>query len=202
MPAFVHFEDDDIVETHWPATGRKGKGKASNKVEEEIDTRADEFINRFRQHLKLHRPDSIIRFEEMLNRGCSSASPPHFEEDDIVEARLLATERKAKGKASDELGDEVEEQELHARADDFIKRLSRQLRAGAMCLIRQSGFASPYQYRHHLPQPHPQGSSQESLSTINSNQWITQRKKGDNEHIIRGTHYHHSSAKKHATDVG
>lgn len=34
---FARFEEDDIVEAGWAATGRKGKGKASNEVEDEAD---------------------------------------------------------------------------------------------------------------------------------------------------------------------
>lgn len=37
--------------------------------EEAVDKKADDFINRFRQQLKLQRSDSILRYKEMLNRG-------------------------------------------------------------------------------------------------------------------------------------
>ncbi|XP_030530612.1 pathogen-associated molecular patterns-induced protein A70-like [Rhodamnia argentea] len=67
--AFAHFEEDDIVEARRPATTREGKGKASHEVDEEVDAKADDFINRFKQQLKLQRLDSFMRYKEMINRG-------------------------------------------------------------------------------------------------------------------------------------
>ncbi|XP_030452694.1 TMV resistance protein N-like isoform X2 [Syzygium oleosum] len=66
----VEVEEDDIVESRLLATERKGKGKASDEVDEqEIDARAKEFINRFKQELKLERLNSFMRYKEMLDRG-------------------------------------------------------------------------------------------------------------------------------------
>lgn len=48
-----------------PATARE---RAAGE-DEAVDERADDFINRFRQQLKLQRLDSILRYKEMLNRG-------------------------------------------------------------------------------------------------------------------------------------
>ncbi|MCE5165782.1 hypothetical protein HAX54_012248 [Datura stramonium] len=49
-----------------PATTRE---TASFGEDEAVDRRADDFINKFRQQLKLQRLDSILRYKEMLNRG-------------------------------------------------------------------------------------------------------------------------------------
>ncbi|KAJ4833782.1 hypothetical protein Tsubulata_014694 [Turnera subulata] len=69
--AFAHFEEEDIVETRRPATVREGKPKAKEEEEGdgEVDARADDFINKFKQQLKLQRIDSIIRYKEMIGRG-------------------------------------------------------------------------------------------------------------------------------------
>ncbi|XP_077252526.1 pathogen-associated molecular patterns-induced protein A70-like [Tasmannia lanceolata] len=61
---FGHFEREEIVER--PKTTRERKTFGDD---EEVDAKADDFINRFKQHLKLQRLDSIIRYKEMLNRG-------------------------------------------------------------------------------------------------------------------------------------
>lgn len=37
--------------------------------EEEVDARADDFINRFKEQLKIQRLNSILNYKEMLNRG-------------------------------------------------------------------------------------------------------------------------------------
>ncbi|PIN02507.1 hypothetical protein CDL12_24973 [Handroanthus impetiginosus] len=59
--AFGHFEEEDIVEARRPATVReKGNAKVT-EGDEEVDAKADDFINRFKQQLKLQRLDSIIR---------------------------------------------------------------------------------------------------------------------------------------------
>ncbi|KAE8687611.1 Alkaline phytoceramidase (aPHC) [Hibiscus syriacus] len=65
---FSHFEEEDVVETRRPATVREGKGKATEE-DEEVDAKADDFINKFKQQLKLQRMDSIIRYKETVNRG-------------------------------------------------------------------------------------------------------------------------------------
>ncbi|XP_030529938.2 pathogen-associated molecular patterns-induced protein A70-like [Rhodamnia argentea] len=76
--AFGHFEEDDFVERRRTETAREGKKKsgaaAAAPFEEEgheIDAKADAFINRFKQHLKLQRLDSLLNYREMLNRGAS-----------------------------------------------------------------------------------------------------------------------------------
>ncbi|KAE8693592.1 Alkaline phytoceramidase (aPHC) [Hibiscus syriacus] len=66
--AFRHFKEDDIVEARRPATVREGKDKAMEE-DEEVDAKADDFINKFKQQLKLQKLDSIIRYKEMVNRG-------------------------------------------------------------------------------------------------------------------------------------
>ncbi|EOY29905.1 hypothetical protein QUC31_020533 [Theobroma cacao] len=66
--AFSHFEEEDIVETRRPATVREGKAKATEE-DEEVDAKADDFINKFKQQLKLQRIDSILRYKETVNRG-------------------------------------------------------------------------------------------------------------------------------------
>ncbi|KAF7143521.1 hypothetical protein RHSIM_Rhsim05G0020400 [Rhododendron simsii] len=58
-----------------PATVREGKGTTAagffGEEEEEVDAKADDFINRFKQQLKLQRLDSLLRYREMLTRGSS-----------------------------------------------------------------------------------------------------------------------------------
>ncbi|KAE8100025.1 hypothetical protein FH972_017959 [Carpinus fangiana] len=68
--AFAHFEEDDIVETRRPATVREGKVGVM-EGDDEVDAKADDFINRFKQQLKLQRLDSIGRFKDASNRGSS-----------------------------------------------------------------------------------------------------------------------------------
>ncbi|XP_059641454.1 pathogen-associated molecular patterns-induced protein A70-like [Cornus florida] len=66
--AFGHFEEEDIVEARRPATVREGKAKVT-EGDEQVDAKADDFINRFRQQLKLQRLDSFIRYKDMIGRG-------------------------------------------------------------------------------------------------------------------------------------
>ncbi|KAF5743193.1 hypothetical protein HS088_TW09G01258 [Tripterygium wilfordii] len=65
--AFAHFEEEDIVEARRPATVRERKPKVT-EVDDEVDAKADDFINKFKQQLKLQRIDSIIRYKEMVGR--------------------------------------------------------------------------------------------------------------------------------------
>nr|XP_043630620.1 pathogen-associated molecular patterns-induced protein A70 [Erigeron canadensis] len=58
-------EDDEDVDRRRPATMRA----PSETRDECVDAKADDFIKRFKQHLKLQRIDSLQRFREMLNRG-------------------------------------------------------------------------------------------------------------------------------------
>ncbi|KAI4316525.1 hypothetical protein L6164_024502 [Bauhinia variegata] len=72
--AFSHFKEDDIVvENRRPATVREGK-VSSMEADEEVDAKADDFINKFKKQLQLQRLDSIIRYKEMINRGSASAN--------------------------------------------------------------------------------------------------------------------------------
>uniref|UniRef100_A0A5B7AW01 Uncharacterized protein n=1 Tax=Davidia involucrata TaxID=16924 RepID=A0A5B7AW01_DAVIN len=66
--AFAHFEEEDIVETRRPATVREGKDRVT-EVDDEVDAKADDFINKFKQQLKLQRLESIIGYKDMINRG-------------------------------------------------------------------------------------------------------------------------------------
>ncbi|GFP90118.1 hypothetical protein PHJA_001155700 [Phtheirospermum japonicum] len=66
---FAHFEEEEIVETRRPATVReKGSARATDG-DEEVDAKADDFINRFKEQLKLQRLDSIVRYKDMIGRG-------------------------------------------------------------------------------------------------------------------------------------
>ncbi|CAN1120957.1 Pathogen-associated molecular patterns-induced protein A70 [Linum perenne] len=68
--AFGHFEEEQIVEARRPATVREAKSKKLIvEDEEEEAAKADDFINKFKQQLKLQRLDSIIRYKEMVGRG-------------------------------------------------------------------------------------------------------------------------------------
>ncbi|KAL2510030.1 hypothetical protein Fot_33677 [Forsythia ovata] len=64
---FGHFKED-IVEASGQGTRRK---KGNNKLLEdhEVNAKADDFTNKFKQQLKLHRLDSIIRLKDMIGRG-------------------------------------------------------------------------------------------------------------------------------------
>lgn len=63
---FAHFEESDIVEIQRPATVRE---KRTTELDEEVDAKADDFINKFKQQLKLQRMNSIIRYKEVISRG-------------------------------------------------------------------------------------------------------------------------------------
>ncbi|KAL8107288.1 uncharacterized protein LOC141671594 [Apium graveolens] len=65
---FAHFEETDIVEARRPETVRERSAKVTD-VDEEVDAKADDFINKFKQQLKLQRIDSIMRYKEVINRG-------------------------------------------------------------------------------------------------------------------------------------
>lgn len=66
--AFAHFKEEDIVENRRPATVREAKVSGA-AVDDEVDAKADDFINKFKQQLKLQRLDSIMRYKEMIGRG-------------------------------------------------------------------------------------------------------------------------------------
>ena len=42
---------------------------ASSGDDEEVDAKADDFINRFKQQLRLQRLDSLLRYRELLKRN-------------------------------------------------------------------------------------------------------------------------------------
>lgn len=54
------------VDLQRPATTRE---TVPYGEDEAVDRKADDFINKFRQQLKLQRLDSILRYKEMLNIG-------------------------------------------------------------------------------------------------------------------------------------
>ncbi|KAL8216539.1 hypothetical protein R6Q57_023376 [Mikania cordata] len=64
--AFSHFEENKIVEARRPASVRERRSPEVDDVE--VDSKADDFINRFKHQLKLQRLDSIIRYKDMVNR--------------------------------------------------------------------------------------------------------------------------------------
>lgn len=66
--AFSHFKEEDIVESRRPATVRESKVAAADD-DVEVDAKADDFINKFKQQLKLQRLDSIMRYKEVIHRG-------------------------------------------------------------------------------------------------------------------------------------
>ncbi|KAL6544327.1 hypothetical protein OROGR_010824 [Orobanche gracilis] len=65
--AFGHFEEEKIVEARRPATVRE-KARVT-EGDQEVDAKADDFIHKFKQQLKLQRLDSIIRYKDMIGRG-------------------------------------------------------------------------------------------------------------------------------------
>ncbi|KAJ8460867.1 hypothetical protein OPV22_033793 [Ensete ventricosum] len=67
--AFDHFGAAEIVRRPSTARGGRGAPVAEEEDEVEVDARADDFINRFRQQLQLQRLDSLLRYKELLNRG-------------------------------------------------------------------------------------------------------------------------------------
>lgn len=63
-------DDDDDAEAFADAAAAictEVAGSAAPHVE--VDARADDFINRFREQLKLQRLESLMRYRDMLNRG-------------------------------------------------------------------------------------------------------------------------------------
>ncbi|KAL3498617.1 hypothetical protein ACH5RR_041349 [Cinchona calisaya] len=66
--AFKHFEEEDIVEARRPETVRE-RGAKVTEVDDEVDAKADDFINKFKHQLKLQRLDSLIRYKNVIGRG-------------------------------------------------------------------------------------------------------------------------------------
>ncbi|XP_021664363.2 pathogen-associated molecular patterns-induced protein A70 [Hevea brasiliensis] len=58
-------EDRERVERRRPATTRIEK--TASFGDEGVDAKADDFINRFKQQLRLQRLDSLLRYRDMLN---------------------------------------------------------------------------------------------------------------------------------------
>ncbi|KAG6671892.1 hypothetical protein I3842_16G027400 [Carya illinoinensis] len=70
LAASQHFEEYDMVEARRPATVREGKVVATED-NEEVDSKADDFINNFKNQLKLQRMNSILRNNEEDHRRLS-----------------------------------------------------------------------------------------------------------------------------------
>ncbi|KAJ8457947.1 hypothetical protein OPV22_030873 [Ensete ventricosum] len=68
--AFAHFREVEVDEAAAAAAARETVDPAEGDGNEEVDARADDFINRFRHQLKLQRMASIMRYEAMPCRGC------------------------------------------------------------------------------------------------------------------------------------
>ncbi|GKE46317.1 BEACH domain-containing protein LvsA-like protein [Tanacetum coccineum] len=56
--------DEDDVNLRRPTTTRESR----NVVDEEVDIKADHFISRFKQQLRLQRLESLARYNDMLKR--------------------------------------------------------------------------------------------------------------------------------------
>lgn len=52
-----------------PATTRPTESASLLVDDQEVDAKADDFINKFRHQLKLQRLDSLLRYRDILNRG-------------------------------------------------------------------------------------------------------------------------------------
>ncbi|KAL3535611.1 hypothetical protein ACH5RR_004072 [Cinchona calisaya] len=74
--AVVVEDQEEEVNRLRPAKERlSGNETVTFREEDEaVDKKADDFINRFRQQLKLQRLDSILRYKEMLSRGVGVGS--------------------------------------------------------------------------------------------------------------------------------
>ncbi|KAL7136731.1 hypothetical protein ABFS83_10G050000 [Erythranthe nasuta] len=62
-------EEEEDVDRRRPATVRERTAAGGGEDDAAVDAKADDFISRFRQQLKLQRLDSILRYKDMLNRG-------------------------------------------------------------------------------------------------------------------------------------
>ncbi|KAG7567839.1 hypothetical protein ISN45_Aa04g006750 [Arabidopsis thaliana x Arabidopsis arenosa] len=66
---FSHFQEDEIsVEARRPATVKAPRVTTVEEADEEVDAKADDFINRFKHQLKLQRIDSITKYKEMVKK--------------------------------------------------------------------------------------------------------------------------------------
>ncbi|OIS99891.1 PREDICTED: uncharacterized protein LOC109230384 [Nicotiana attenuata] len=75
LAAVLKEEEEEVVVRQRPATVREkkqGMKKSFGRDDEAtVDRKADDFISKFREQLKMQRIDSIQRYKEMLNRGVS-----------------------------------------------------------------------------------------------------------------------------------
>lgn len=63
------FDEEEIVEARRPATVReRGEAKVT-EGDAEVDAKADDFINRFREQLKLQRVESVIKYKNIIMSG-------------------------------------------------------------------------------------------------------------------------------------
>ncbi|KAJ0759324.1 hypothetical protein HanLR1_Chr04g0160091 [Helianthus annuus] len=63
-------EDGEDVDLRRPETAR-ARVRGSNDVDEEVDAKADDFISRFKQQLKLQRIESMVRYNQRLQNRSS-----------------------------------------------------------------------------------------------------------------------------------
>lgn len=61
----IDSDEEEDVDVRRPATARARQ----NADDDEFNLKADDFISRFKQQLKLQRVESLVRFRDMLNRG-------------------------------------------------------------------------------------------------------------------------------------
>ncbi|XP_075515982.1 uncharacterized protein LOC142550820 [Primulina tabacum] len=66
---FRHLEEEDIVEGRRLATVKENGNAKASDGDEEVDAKADDFINKFKQQLKLQRLDSVIRYKDVVGRA-------------------------------------------------------------------------------------------------------------------------------------
>ncbi|KAF8101909.1 hypothetical protein N665_0201s0213 [Sinapis alba] len=66
---FSHFEEaEEDVEARRPETVRVTRVTPVEEADEQVDAKADDFINRFKHQLKLQRIDSITKYKEMVKK--------------------------------------------------------------------------------------------------------------------------------------
>ncbi|XP_076914509.1 uncharacterized protein LOC143573543 [Bidens hawaiensis] len=66
---FTHHEAEEIVEARRPATVKAVRVVNDDDDDVEVDSKADDFINKFKNDLKLQRIESIMQTKEARNRG-------------------------------------------------------------------------------------------------------------------------------------
>ncbi|KAJ8558316.1 hypothetical protein K7X08_005082 [Anisodus acutangulus] len=75
---FAHFEEEAIVEARRPATTKERRSAKTSDGDNEVDAKADDFINKFKQQLKLQRVDSILSTLFNIAYDLSAASCVFF----------------------------------------------------------------------------------------------------------------------------